>query len=117
MLITVNGVELPSPDTYEVTISDLDASASRSGNGTLFRDRIAIKRTINLGWYLIDAEELSAILNAVSPVFVTVSYLDPETMSLKHGEFYASDRNQGVAMKQPDESYKWGNVSFSLVER
>lgn len=117
MLISIGGIEMPSPDTYEVGISDLDASANRSGNGTLFRDRIAVKRTINLGWTSLTATELSQILQAVSPVFFAVIYLDPQLNNLTAGTFYVSDRTQAVAMKQSDGSYKWGNVSFSLVER
>lgn len=117
MLISINGATVPAPDTYEVTISDLDASANRSGNGTLFRDRIAVKRTINLGWTSLTASELSQVLQAVSPVFFVVVYLDPQLNSLSTGTFYVSDRSQAVAIKQSDGSYRWGNVSFSLVER
>lgn len=116
-MLHINGVALPSPDTYEVTISDLDASASRSGNGTLFRDRIAVKRTINVGWAVLSTSELSLILQSVSPVFVSVMYFDPETGGAASGTFYASDRTQAVAQKQSDGSYKWSGVSFSLVER
>lgn len=117
MLISVNGFMLPAPDTYEVTVSDLDASANRSGNGTLFRDRIAVKHTIDLGWVLLTSSELSQILQAVSPVFVSVTYFDPQLGGLTAGTFYASDRKQSVAMKQSDGSYKWANTAFSLVER
>lgn len=117
MLISINGTAIAAPDTYEVTISDLDASANRSGNGTLFRDRIAVKRTINVGWTFLTSLELSQILQAVSPVFFTVTYLDPQLNALISGTFYVSDRTQAVAIKQSDGSYKWGNVSFSLVER
>lgn len=117
MLISIGGIEVPSPDVYEVTISDLDASANRSGNGTLFRDRIAVKRTINMSWVLLDAEDLSQLLQALSPVFFDVSYLDPQVNGLNAGTFYVSDRNQGVAQKQSDGTYKWKNVSFSIVER
>ena len=117
MLISVNGIAFTAPDTYEVTISDLDSSANRSGNGTLFRDRIAVKHTINLGWALLTTAELSVILQAVSPVFVTVVYYDPQLGGLASGTFYASDRTQSVAVKQSDGSYKWANTSFSLVER
>ena len=117
MLISINGAAIPSPDTYEVTISDLDSSANRSGNGTLFRDRIAVKRTINIGWLFLSALDLSRILTAVSPVFFSVTYLDPEINAMSAGTFYVSDRTQGVAIKQSDGSYMWGNISFSLVER
>ena len=117
MLISINGSSIPAPDTYEVTISDLDASANRSGNGTLFRDRVAVKRTINLKWMFLSPADLKQLLTAVSPVFFAVTYLDPEWNSFKAGTFYVSDRNQGIAMKQPDGSYQWRDVSFSLVER
>lgn len=117
MLISISGAVMPAPDIYEVGISDLDASANRSSNGTLFRDRIAVKRTIKLGWALLTSAELSQILQAVSPVFFTVNYLDPQLNALIAGTFYASDRTQAVAVKQSDGSYKWSNISFSLVER
>lgn len=117
MLISINGASVPAPDTYEVTISDLDASANRSGNGTLFRDRIAVKRTINLSWTSLTSSELSSLLQAVSSVFFTVIYRDPQLNSVNTGTFYVSDRTQAVAIKQSDGSYRWGNISFSLVER
>lgn len=117
MLISISGTAIPAPDTYEVTISDLDASANRSGNGTLFRDRVAVKRTINLGWTFLTPIELSQILQAVSPVFFPVIYLDPQLGALSSGTFYVSDRPAAVAVKQSDGTYKWKNVSFSLVER
>lgn len=116
-LIVINGTLVASPDTYKVNIADLDASANRSGNGTLFRDRVAVKRTIELGWFELDSQELSVLLNSVSQVFFPVTYLDPQTNGQKAGTFYVSDRNTGVAIKESDGSYKWREVSFSLVER
>lgn len=117
MLITINGVQVASPDSYKVTIADLDASDTRSGNGTLFRDRVAVKRTIEMSWLFLDAQKLSVLLTNVSSVFFPVIYLDPQTNGYKSGEFYVSDRNTGVAILQSDGSYIWRDVSFSLVER
>lgn len=116
-MVSINGVPVPPPDTYEVVISDLDASANRSANGTLFRDRVAVKRTINMSWLLLDSSELSRLLNSVSPVFVTVAYLDPLLNGMRTGEFYSADRPQGVAVKNADGSYKWRDISISLIER
>ena len=117
MLISINGVQVAAPDTYEVTISDLDASANRSGNGTLFRDRIAVKKTINLSWKFLDSQEISVLLNNVSSVFFPVTYLDPQLNGYSSGTFYVSDRPAGVAVKNPDGSYMWKDISMSLVER
>lgn len=116
-MLTINGTKVASPDTYEVTVSDLDSSANRSSDGTLFRDRVAVKRTITVSWTILSAQELSVLLRSVSSVFFTVNYLDPETNSFKDGTFYTSDRTQGVAIKNRDGSYSWRGVSFSMVER
>lgn len=116
-MITINGIAVPAPDEYGVVISDLDASANRSGNGTLYRDRVATKRTLNLSWAVMDYQDLSLLLNAVSSVFFPVTYIDPELNGLTTKTFYVSDRNAGIAIKQSDNTYKWKGVSFSLVER
>ena len=116
-MISINGIQVVSPDTYKVTIADLDSSANRSGNGTLYRDRITVKRTIELSWLFLDPLELSVLLNSVSSVFFPVTYWDPQTNGYKAGEFYVSDRSAGIAIKQSNGSYVWRDVGFSLVER
>lgn len=116
-MISINGTQIAAPDTYEVTIADLDASANRSGNGTLYRDRVAVKRTINMSWTMMDAQELSVLLTNVSAVFFPVTYLDPEIAGYRAGTFYVSDRTAGVAVKNSDGSYSWKGISMSLVER
>lgn len=116
-MLTINGTQIVAPDMYKVTIADLDASANRSGNGTLYRDRVAVKRTIEASWLILNAEDLSVLLNSVSSVYFTVTYLDPQVNGYKVGTFYVSDRNAGVAVKNADGSYRWRDVAFSLVER
>lgn len=116
-MLLINGIQVAAPDTYQVTIADLDASANRSGNGTLFRDRVAVKRTINVSWLFLTAQELSVLLTNMSSVFFPVTYLDPQLNAQKTGMFYVSDRTAGVAIKQSDGSYRWRDVGFSLVER
>jgi hypothetical protein len=116
-VIQINGIKVAAPDTYEVVIADLDASANRSGNGTLYRDRVAVKRTINLSWLFINSQDLSVLLNSVSSVFFPVTYLDPQSNGFKSGTFYVSDRNQGLAVRHTDGSYTWRDVSLSIVER
>ena len=117
-MIIINGVQpATAPDVYKVTIADLDSSANRSGNGTLFRDRVAVKRTIELSWYIMGGQDLSVLLTKMSPVFFPVTYLDPEINGQKTGTFYVSDRSPGVAVKNSDGSYTWKEVSFTLIER
>ena len=118
LISNINGwTSVPSPDTYKVTIADLDASGDRSGNGTLYRDRVAVKRTIEVGWYTLSESNLSVLLTKVSDVFFTVTYKDPQLNAMRTAKFYVSDRNQGVAIKQSDGTYAWRDISFSFVER
>lgn len=116
-MITINNTKVASPDMYDVTIADLDSSANRSGNGTLFRDRVAVKTTIDLSWTVISGQELSVLLTSVSSVFFPVTYLDPVTNSFKTSTFYVSNRTQGIAVKNSDGSYTWRGVGLSLIER
>ena len=116
-MITINDTQVAQPDKYEIVISDLDASANRSGNGTLYRDRITVKRTINMSWLMLSSQQLSVLLNSVSDVFFTVNYTDPQINGQRSGTFYVSDRSQGQAIKNSDGTYTWRDISFSLVER
>lgn len=116
-MLKINGVKVAAPDTYQVTIADLDASANRSSNGTLFRDRVAVKRTIEVSWTQIKATDLSVLLTNMSSVFFPVTYLDPQSNSLETRTFYVSDRNTGIAIKNRNGTYTWKGVSFSLIER
>ena len=116
-MISIKGTQIAAPDTYTVTIADIDASANRSSDGTLFRDRVAVKRTIEMSWLFLDPQELSVLLNSVADVFFAVTYFDPQTNGYRTGTFYVSDRNAGIAVKNAEGSYIWRDVAFSLVER
>ena len=47
-MLKINGVTIVTPKGYEVSISDIDGETNRNANGTLIRDRIAVKRKLNL---------------------------------------------------------------------
>ena len=49
-MISVNGVAIATPKTFEATVTDLDGESNRNANGELIRDRIAVKRKLNLEW-------------------------------------------------------------------
>lgn len=67
-MIKINGVEIPTPSDYSVGIQDI-SKAERNANGTMIMERIATKRKIELVWKYLSKEDLSKVLNAVSPVF------------------------------------------------
>ena len=114
-LISVNGVELPTPSDYQVGIMDI-SKAERNANGTMIIERIATKRKIELAWSFLTKTQLSRILNLVDGVFFSVMYIDPQTGGEKVGTFYCGDRNCGMfSFRDGVPQYK--DVKFNLVER
>ncbi len=114
-LVKINGVAIPTPSEYSVGIQDL-SKAERNANGTMIIERIATKRKIDLSWAYLDRTSLSAILNAVSPVFFTVEYMDPLDNATKTGTFYCGDRKCGM-IDFKNGVPRWKDVQFNLVER
>lgn len=113
-LIKINGVEIPTPSEYNVGIQDI-SNAERNANGTMIIERIATKRKIELGWSYLTKDEISRILNAVSPVFFTVQYLDPQ-QGVKTGTFYCGDR--GIPMLIFNNGIpRYKDIKFNLIER
>lgn len=114
-LITVGGVTLPTPSEYNVGLMDL-SKAERNAVGTMIIERIATKRKIELGWAYLTGAQYSQILNAVDPVFFTVTYWDPKQNGNLTGTFYVGDR-QAPMMKFNNGVPSWKDVKFSLIER
>jgi len=115
-LITINGVELPTPSEFKVGIQDL-SKAERNTRGMLIIERIrGGVRKIELGWNFLTAEQMSLILNAVSPVLFSVTYPDPMTNANRTGTFYAGDRPVSM-MDFRNGVPRYKDVRFSLVER
>lgn len=114
-MIKINGVALPTPSDYIVSIMDI-SKAERNAAGTMVIDRIATKRKIELAWKYLEKTELSNVLNLVSPVFFTVEYLDPQDNGWKTGTFYCGDRTIG-ALDYRGGNIRWKDIKFSLIER
>lgn len=114
-MIKVNGVSLPTPSDYKIGIQDI-SKAERNANGTMIIERIATKRKIELSWQYLSEQDLQQVLNAVSPVFYQVEYLDPQERRMKSGTFYSGDRNVG-ALDYIKGKVRWKDCKFNIVER
>jgi hypothetical protein len=118
MIIKVNGVEITSPKEFTVTILDVDNSEStnRTADGTLNRDRVAVKRQIKMSWGALNWSTASALLQAISPVFFEVYYPDPQEGAYVTKNFYSSNRPAPVALSKGNDIL-WNNIRVTLVER
>jgi hypothetical protein len=114
-LIRINGVDLPTPTDLDIGIMDL-SKAERNAKGTMIIERITTKRKLSLSYNFLDRSKLSLVLNAVSPVFFSVAYMDPMTDGMKTGTFYCGDRDCGMLdVKNGVPRYK--DIKFDLIEK
>ena len=114
-MIKINGVAIATPKIYEATVSDLDGESNRNAAGQLIRDRIAVKRKLNLEWGPLSQSEVAPILNAVSGVFFTVTFPDPQ-LGVITKTMYVGDRT-APAYQYINEEVKWSGLKLNLIEK
>lgn len=114
-LITVNGVALPTPSDFQASIMDI-SKAERNAAATMIIERIATKRKLEISYSYLSKSDASKVLNAVSPVFFAVTYIDPQTGGTRTGTFYCGDRDAGM-IDFINGVPRYKNVKFNLIER
>ncbi len=119
MVIKINNISVPvMPKSFSVTAMDLDdgESTTRAADGTLNRDRVAVKRQIDIEWGLLTWDDTSNILQLMSNTFFEVYYPDPITGSYQTKTFYAGNRPCPVAFEKKGELF-WQGIKVTLIER
>lgn len=116
-MISINGVPITSPKTFEATVSDLDGESNRNLFGELVRSRIAVKRKLTLEWPPLTQSEMSTLLTAVSGDFFTVTYPDPqEGMVTK--TMYVGDRTAPAYFyDEKTKQVKWSGLKMNFIEK
>lgn len=114
-MLIINGVNVVTPKSMSVSISDIDGDTGRNANGTIVRDRVAIKRKIELEWGMLTQAEISQLLNAVSSVFFNVTFIDPQQGQVTK-TMYVGDRSAPVFSF--NEKFKpWSGLKMNLIEQ
>ena len=102
--------------TYnKATVTDLDGETNRNANGDLIRDRIAVKRKLNLEWGPLTQSEISTLLSAVSSVFFTVTFPDPMS-GVVTKTMYVGDRT-APAYSFINGEVKWQGLKMNFIEK
>ena len=116
IMVSLNGVDLPSPSVYRVGRQDLDSEDSgRNELGFLTRDRLregVLK--LDLEYWAIDNSDAVLILNALTSTEMTVTFLlegYPVTKTM-----YVSDRNSELIRFMNNIDKMAWNINFSLIE-
>lgn len=92
-MISINGVDLPTPTEYSVALQDIDSdNTRRTEAGILTRDRVrAGVYKIEVAWKITKAQ-LKTITDAISPAKFSVTFFDPTTSSTSTKDMYCGDR-------------------------
>lgn len=118
MELKINDVSPPSfPDEFVVTVMDLDDKdgSFRGASGKMSRDRIAVKRQIDMSWGPLSWPHTSAILNLIKDEFFNVYYPDPQEGGYVTKKFYPANR-PATFIVEKDGEMLWGGVKVTLVE-
>lgn len=114
-MLRINGVAVATPKTFQVDITDLDGESNRNAKGELIRDRIAVKRKLNLEWGSLTQSEIQTLLKAVSSVFFTVNFPDPQ-LGLITKTMYVGDRSAPMYSCIKGVS-KWEGLKMNFIEK
>jgi len=118
-VLKINGVEIAAyPSKFTVTILDLDDGDTtvRTADGTLNRDRITVKRQIDMEWGVLNQSQISGVLQAMSGVFFDMTYPDPQTGGYLTKTFYVGNRPAPFTSMKGGEVL-WNGLKLTLTER
>lgn len=113
-----NTTELPAPTVLQPAIQDLDSESGtgRNQSGTMFRDRVAVKRKVHCEWGVLTKEEMSTLLKAISDASFTLEYPDPQEGAMKTITAYVGDRSPAVCSVISDTNWQWVGLSLDFIE-
>lgn len=118
MEIKINGTEIAAyPDKFVPGIFDIDDADSsvRTSNADLHRDRIAVKRQLDMSWGILTWPEISAVLKSMADASFTVTYPDPQEGTYVTKLFYVGNRTAAVALSNGAEVL-WSGLKLTLTE-
>lgn len=112
-------VDLPNPSKMEWSIQDLDGEdgSGRNQAGTMFRDRVAVKRKLSCTWPPMRPGVMYTLLKAVEDEFFTISA--PDAIDGRRSmTCYVGDRKAPVYYWNDEkQEWLWESCSFNFIER
>lgn len=120
MYLTVDGVDMIPFIAYQGlkwSRNDIDCQNSgRTLDGSMVRGRVATKIRLDITCRPLTATELSTVLNAIYPEYVTVTYDDPMQGRVVK-TMYSNNNPASYCLLKPDGTEWWNEISFPLIEK
>lgn len=117
-LLQIDYVSLPAPIVLQPGIQDLDSGegSGRNQDGTMFRDRVAVKRSIHCEWGVLSRQEMSELLEAMSAPSFPLTYPDPQTGQMETITAYVGDRVPAMCSFISETDWQWTGLAVDFVE-
>lgn len=118
-LVTVNGVELPEPSSYEGTTSTIvDSGRNVQGKvvGAVVRNDVA---KVTMSWNYLTAKQWATILSLFTAnLYCSVRFYNQVTAGYTTRQMYVSDRTAEMWRRSPNNGsiMGWTGAKLSLVE-
>lgn len=113
----IDGVTMPTPDSYRPGIEDLSSSATgRTLDGTMHKDVVSVKDYYEFTWETLSWTDTAKVLKAVDgKKKVKLTYADPRVPNkfLTH-EFYVGKRDC-EANNLNDPVHTWKNIKLTFT--
>lgn len=121
MTVKIDGVDITNYIAYQGfkwQRNDVDSNETgRTLDGTLQRTRVATKVRLDITCRPLLADEASTVLTAIMPVWVEVSYHDPQLGMTTTKTMYSNNNPASYCIRQPDGKEYWNGITFPLIEK
>lgn len=113
----VGNTDMPCPSTWQWGLMDVSAAESgRTETGKMFKNRIAQKRKIQVGYNGINDTDAHTVLSAINSEYFNVTYYDPLSGQNDTRTFYVGDRSAPVKWWFSGK-HIYETLTFDLIER
>ena len=118
-VLTVNGTALPTPESVKYTLQDLSSEdgSGRTLDGTMYKDRVAQKRTLECAWALLSPSDAQTVLSTINnTIMMQVQYFDPVSRQVETRTFYVGDRSVEFLTLKTGKEY-CRSISCNFIEQ
>lgn len=114
-ILSVDDKFIKCPSSYLWKLEDASAAdAGRTEDTVMHKKRVGQLVGLELSWQNISTADVSELLQAFNPEYITVCYLDAMEGKYVTSEFYVGNRS---APMYNAAKGLWSNLSFNLIER
>ena len=120
MTFAINGVDITPYIKYQgIKWSRNDVEAANAGrmqDGTMQRDRVAIKYRWDVSCRPLTAAEQATVLSLINPVYITCTFTDPVTNTTRTATCYSNNIPSTYCIKDSRNRDWWMGLAFPVIE-